>query len=63
MLLVRNVPVCDKNNDLISLRPEGTADASLVYPTVIQRQRQKLYYVGQMFRREDHKGLSVLILV
>ena len=44
----------DKNNDLISLRPEGTAGClrSCISNGLIQRQRQKLYYVGQMFRRE-----------
>ncbi|MDC3180753.1 histidine--tRNA ligase [Gammaproteobacteria bacterium] len=44
----------DKNGDVISLRPEGTAGClrSAIQTGLIPRQRQKLFYLGQMFRRE-----------
>ena len=44
----------DKNDETIALRPEGTAGclrASLAN-SLIQRQKQKLFYTGPMFRRE-----------
>jgi histidyl-tRNA synthetase len=44
----------DKNNESVSLRPEGTASClrSSIHNSLIPRQKQKLFYLGQMFRRE-----------
>ncbi|MCP8351859.1 histidine--tRNA ligase [Candidatus Synchoanobacter obligatus] len=44
----------DKNDQLISLRPEGTAGClrACLANGMIQRQKQKVYYQGPMFRRE-----------
>lgn len=44
----------DKNNITVALRPEGTAGClrSALANSIIQRDRQKLYYLGPMFRRE-----------
>lgn len=44
----------DKNGDQIALRPEGTAGClrSVLSNGLIQRQKQKLFYAGPMFRRE-----------
>lgn len=44
----------DKSNSIIALRPEGTAGClrSVLANSLIQRDKQKLYYLGPMFRRE-----------
>lgn len=44
----------DKNENRIALRPEGTAGClrSVLANGLIQRQKQKLFYCGPMFRRE-----------
>jgi len=44
----------DKSSSLLALRPEGTAGClrSVLANGLIQRQKQKLFYHGPMFRRE-----------
>lgn len=44
----------DRNEDVIALRPEGTAGClrSCLANGLIQRTKQKLFYIGPMFRRE-----------
>jgi histidyl-tRNA synthetase len=44
----------DKNDSVIALRPEGTAGClrSVLANGLIQRQKQKFFYCGPMFRRE-----------
>lgn len=44
----------DKSDTLVALRPEGTAGClrSCLANGLIQRDKQKLYYIGPMFRRE-----------
>lgn len=44
----------DRNESLVSLRPEGTAGClrSVLSNGLIQKQKQKVYYCGPMFRRE-----------
>lgn len=44
----------DKNESVVALRPEGTAGClrSVLANGLIQRQKQKLFYFGPMFRRE-----------
>ena len=44
----------DRNGDLISLRPEGTAGCvrACIQNGLLHNQTQRLYYSGPMFRRE-----------
>lgn len=44
----------DKNNDYLSLRPEGTAGCvrALIQHNIAHQTPQRLWYYGQMFRRE-----------